>query len=370
MRIFNLIVIICITYAFTNIQGKLNGNYPKAATWNLEASKNLNFNVPSNGMFDYCKINGIKTLLCLEHTKLKYYNIESGNVYRTDSFDLPLDFTYQALRCLDQNTIIVSSGIPGKIILYDLKKKAQSIYDLPCDEKLAKVPPGPSLDKSGTFLLHNNRLYMAGLCVGESKNKKGDRPNGICLDLSSHKYSYFMDFPDIYYKYNWGELYYRIPFMTGDDLGRMIYSFPACHEIYLFNPKDKKVTSVPARSKLIADIKPFSYDQKIYQDPGNEKAMKYYFTSPSYSAIIYDKYRGFYYRMVDFPNPNYGDHNSYDKSCSIIIFDKSFNYLGETKLPKLVYNQHLLTTEDGLLIPYFNFQTLQFGFTLFKITKK
>jgi hypothetical protein len=370
MKMTNFFLIIFIFISCSNVNSNKNSNYLKEGTWSLQFSRNLNIDLPANFMFDYCKIIQTKTLLCLDKNKIYYYNIENGEIYKTDSLKFPQNFSPQAIRCLDPNTIIISATMPHRILIYHIKEKKQRIFDLPRDEKMAKLPPGLSLDRSGSFLLRNNLLYMSGICAGEGIFNKGDRPNGICLNFSTGKYSYFMDFPDIYYKHNWGGLYYRMAFMTGDDLGRIIYSFPACNDLYIYNPQNKTTMSVAGGSKFFSKISPFSNDQNVSVVKVKEDATKHYFINPSYSAVVYDNYRKLYYRMADFPNPDYGNNDSYYKPCSIIIFDKSFKYLGETKLPNLVYNQQLIVTEDGLVVPFFNFQTLRFGFSLFTISRK
>ena len=76
---------------------------------------------------------------------------------------------------------------------------------------------------------------------------------------------------------------------------------------------------------------------------------------PQYHNIMYDKYRDVYYRFVELPY-EFGRNESpygyqYAREFSVIIFDKDFNIIGETKFPgnKYFYKMSFVG-RDGLYI--------------------
>ena len=75
----------------------------------------------------------------------------------------------------------------------------------------------------------------------------------------------------------------------------------------------------------------------------------------SYSHIMYDKYRDIYYRFAEMPcelGPNeYVYNDAKAREFSVIIFDKDFRIIGETKFPgnKYFYKMSFIG-RDGLYI--------------------
>ena len=77
--------------------------------------------------------------------------------------------------------------------------------------------------------------------------------------------------------------------------------------------------------------------------------------SPSYHNIMYDKYRDVYYRIAELPYEFKQNESIFEtpkgREFSIIIFDKNFNIIGETKFPgnKYFYKMSFVG-RDGLYI--------------------
>ena len=74
-----------------------------------------------------------------------------------------------------------------------------------------------------------------------------------------------------------------------------------------------------------------------------------------YHNLMYDKYRDVYYRIVELPYELKVNESVFDdeknREFSIIIFDKDFNIIGETKFPgnKYLYKMSFVG-RDGLYI--------------------
>jgi len=98
---------------------------------------------------------------------------------------------------------------------------------------------------------------------------------------------------------------------------------------------------------------------------------------PKYHNIMYDKYRDVYYRIAEFPYEFKANESPFDdpkgREFSVIIFDKDFNIIGETKFPgnkyfykmSFVGRDGLYISENNLANPEFDENKLVFAcFTL------
>ena len=87
--------------------------------------------------------------------------------------------------------------------------------------------------------------------------------------------------------------------------------------------------------------------------------------NPSYHNIMYDKYRDVYYRIVELPYELKPNESPFDeprgREFSIIIFNKDFNIIGETKFPgnKYFYKMSFVG-RDGLYISENNLANPEF----------
>ena len=87
--------------------------------------------------------------------------------------------------------------------------------------------------------------------------------------------------------------------------------------------------------------------------------------NPSYCHIMYDKYRDVYYRFAEMPYELQPDESPVDdpkgREFSVIVFDKDFNIIGETKFPgnKYFYKMSFVG-RDGLYISENNLANPEF----------
>ena len=97
----------------------------------------------------------------------------------------------------------------------------------------------------------------------------------------------------------------------------------------------------------------------------------------SYLHVMYDKYRDIYYRFAEMPYEFQSNESPFDepkaREFSVIIFDKDFNIIGETKFPgnKYFYKMSFVG-RDGLYISENNLANPEFDenkqvFTCFKL---
>jgi len=91
------------------------------------------------------------------------------------------------------------------------------------------------------------------------------------------------------------------------------------------------------------------------KDAGDSRQLIKFRENPLYSRMMYDKYRDVYYRFAEMPYELQPDESPYEdpksREFSVIIFDKDFRIIGETKFPGNKYfNKMSFVGRDGLYI--------------------
>ncbi|WP_114750957.1 DUF4221 family protein [Pleomorphovibrio marinus] len=109
------------------------------------------------------------------------------------------------------------------------------------------------------------------------------------------------------------------------------------HEIQVFDLKSKKV--IDKMDVISNSVKKFNY---VNQIPAPGEALKNRFSSDRYGALLYDKYRDIFYRLI-WPSFNLDDldedYNHEDLELSrpylgVMVLDKEMNFLGEHRFAR------------------------------------
>lgn len=218
---------------------------------------------------------------------------------------------------------------------------------VPFIDNQTNCPPSRISVFSGVNFI-GGKFFYATFSVGESD--RGNRYCGAVLNLESMENTYIVPYPEIYQKANWGGNMFRLGYTCFNPQEKLfLYSFPASHNLYVYDMVNNKTRSFYAGSNRIDMISSYSNDvDEIYDD---NKSTKHYISNPSYGAIIYDKYRNLYYRIAEIPQDNGLGEYRMLKQLSIIILDQSFNIVGETCFSQ-PYGTTVLVSPDGLLIPF------------------
>lgn len=154
---------------------------------------------------------------------------------------------------------------------------------------------------------------------------------------------------------------------------RFIYSFYFDENIYIADPSHKIINKIPIKSKYINKV----------QLPDELKATAEDFCKNAlYGNLLYDKYRNVYYRIA-YPTSEIeksirpAELDIYGrKNFSVIILDKNFNKIGETKFPDNTYNSRvILILKDGIYISNSHYLNPKFddnilSFQKFKLNTK
>lgn len=175
------------------------------------------------------------------------------------------------------------------------------------------------------------------------------------INLTTNHVKFDHTYPiDIYGNdYNWtGGLYTDVYSQIHPTMNKIIYSFPASHDLYVTDLFSDDCEKVYAGSNFSNKIK--SINKEIEKTSMNDIS-QHIIENDSYAAILYDKYREVYYRFFRKAIPYSSIHTKWEeKPVSIIIMDKDFQYLGETTLGKWSewHWENSFVTEEGLNIEY------------------
>lgn len=109
----------------------------------------------------------------------------------------------------------------------------------------------------------NSKLLLSGYVIDDKSNIPGSFP--ICYIYDTHTAYYTpdntIDYPKFYYEHNWGWGNYRVVYSHVQG-NKILYSFPASHNVYCYDIANKKVMEYNAGSSLIKKIQPFAKDKE------------------------------------------------------------------------------------------------------------
>ena len=152
--------------------------------------------------------------------------------------------------------------------------------------------------------------------------------------------------------------------------GRLVCSLTGYDSIMVSDDL-KQVRWHNGKSRYLKSIRPRVYEANGFDWLRESKG------GPKYHNIMYDKYRDVYYRIAEFPYEFKANESPFDdpkgREFSVIVFDKDFNIIGETKFPgnkyfykmSFVGRDGLYISENNLANPEFDENKLVFAcFTL------
>lgn len=142
-----------------------------------------------------------------------------------------------------------------------------------------------------------------------------------------------------------------LEFSMASDGEHLVYSLVADHDLYVSDLDGKFLKTVAAKSKYIDQSFP-SFNEAT----DRFKTMKYVYASDRYERLLYDEYRGVFYRFV-FPKVEVQNEEEinqlrrFPRKFSVMILDKDLNVLGETLMPEnTYYPNNSFVGKEGLFI--------------------
>ncbi len=363
-----LLLTVLLLYLFPCQAQEKNLNFGKKSTVQLE--KQFDITLKSRTFLTYDGTD----LFCWDniHNRLYKFDFKSRTFTPPIKIEIKNPYEYEEMVCVGRDSLITFSWIENyNANLINGKGKLLKQYNIAPKNHLNYKESNTKLicycDLYGTIgkISHNGFFYYATKYLGESTNK-GKLFSSARLNLKSGVKEYVTEFPSIYNKYHWGFWAYNYPYITFNSKEQMIISYPACHQLYLYDIHTKKQKAVNAGSSLFKNIPPFSNKKEIKAELKDEY-IKHYQTNYAYGIIAYDKKHKLYYRQVRHPNKNWGKSANKTRKMSIIVLDEKFHFLGEVELPADKNYYRFIVTEQGIVASYIDFNNRKYGFTVFNI---
>ncbi|WP_192346308.1 DUF4221 family protein [Algoriphagus sp. Y33] len=117
---------------------------------------------------------------------------------------------------------------------------------------------------------------------------------------------------------------------------RLVYSLVADHNLYVTDLQGNLLKTVNSKSQFMEE----SFES--FDSTDRFETMKYVLASDRYERILYDEFRGVFYRFV-FPKVDVQNEEEIDqlrrfpRKFAVMILDKELNILGETLMPDTTY---------------------------------
>lgn len=132
---------------------------------------------------------------------------------------------------------------------------------------------------------------------------------------------------------------------------KLVYSFISDHNLYVSDMDGNEIEVVPAKSQYMNET------FESFPDVNDRTALyNYLYASDRYERMLYDKYRGVFYRFV-FPKVEVQNDEEinqlrrFPRKFAVMILDKDLNSLGETLMPvNTYYPGNSFVSKEGLYI--------------------
>ncbi len=229
------------------------------------------------------------------------------------------------------DSIFLFPASAGQIILTDTSKviKSKIIYEVPVGLTSAFVlsshyysPPTVMKDKLIV------KTHVAGDHRQVTDNELSSKNLGYIIDLFTGKVNLL---PHFYPKGYLSEGVRHFGYSFAVIGSKIVYSFFADHNLYYADLEASKLMKKNAPSRYL------NGEFENYPLDGDRiDRYKYFFSSPHYESLMYDKYRKVFYRFC-YPKVELEDQSEimnakfYPNSFSILILDSELNIIGETK---------------------------------------
>lgn len=155
-------------------------------------------------------------------------------------------------------------------------------------------------------------------------------PSVVSIDLISKAIDYSIPFSPVYDEVNWGGgFFFRHTSIAPYKEGKLLVSYPADNNLYLWDIADKKLSGTYAGAYDIDRIMPKdSTEEYISMDDGAWGS-----TQPRYATVLYDKYRDLIYRIATLPVEKDPKTKTEYRPMVVVVLDGDMNYIGEWTIP-------------------------------------
>lgn len=195
------------------------------------------------------------------------------------------------------------------------------------------MPAYPWLQTNSPMIYLDKELVFGGFMGAETTAQTiTNSPVTTIYDFQKDTIFFANNYPEQYIKYNWGGGFFKMPYFdVNKDKKNVIVSFPQDHNIYVYSLDSREQHKFYAGSSMIPEIKAFDPKKELRTQLDDNRTKRWFFSTPSYRNIIYDKYRDLYYRLFCLPLK---EGNDKWQPLGLIVLDGNFNYVGEGLLPE------------------------------------
>jgi hypothetical protein len=254
----------------------------------------------------------------------------------------PVDF-----QRISEDSMLIMPAYTKRMYLVNRKGEVLKRYDF-----TKNLPPGTPWKSEPIFFFDRYKtkclIHTFPLGAHRQPNDFYAIPVGAVFDyqVEQTKPNLFA-YPEVYQKGNvWGS-YQAIYRQTIDEEGQAILSFPMDGKVYV------KSLDGASLGEHEATCDAFTKSPTPIKASGDDE--EYNIQTDAYEDIVYDSYRKVYYRFAtkgraELPEKRVVSGAIY-KPAYVIILDKNFNKIGETRLPENRHNvQSFFVGKKGLYI--------------------
>lgn len=256
----------------------------------------------------------------------------------------------------NSDTVLAISNGMDKSTVYMWNKGNFQTMNIPVRVRKGSVEQYPRCRQDGGVLV-GGKWYFSCFRLGEYPDEMKSGKNRFPIlevDFKKGQSRFLGAYPELYAHNNMGTLNYWVPDVCSENNGNeILVGFKASPEMLLLNTANGSSRFVSVKS-IYADTIPLPLTEKG-RDYFSESESYYYFAQYThYGSICYDKWRNIYYRFVGIGLDDWTLDSDpllqNRKSWSVMVFDDSFNKLGEQYIgDSYVIDQHFVSP-DGLYI--------------------
>lgn len=275
------------------------------------------------------------------HQKIKIYQEGPNAVNGCESF------YYQ-----NPDSIWMYAPWGGRIFLLDEQgnlKDKRIIGDKSFNSSYS-VYPYPMTD--APYIVRNGNHFLQGM-AGHTEDSKIKPAVSLIYNYSKDSVCLGNEYPEVYGDMttlydNWDVFAYLQTSYTLSPNGEIVTSFHVSDSIYVHNPETGMRKSYYCG---------YSGHKNIYKGiaGGTDATIQKFIESTQYGAVIYDRFRDRYYRIIRLPLKEYDQDKlrieMLKKPLALIIMDGNFNIIGEYAMPEdKYYTSHIFVSPDGVNI--------------------
>lgn len=268
---------------------------------------------------------------------------------------------------IDSDSLLLFSYKTNTLLLASFHKKFAPrkliTFDTLQPREFSKV--SIEVSSAQPMLYKNGVVYLTGKAMLNdfiTKPSLNGIVNGVSYDLNSGITDYRVDFQSVWKERYWhNEQYYINQELSN---GNLVYSLAMKDSIAVVNPLTGQQTKFEFKTDEFGAEEKMRAKNVDLATLGDKKDLMAYLEKPRYGILIFDSYRNVYYRFITNGNE--------DRETNVIICDKNFQKIGESKLPKAyLAGAGLFVAKEGIFLRKgLKGDDSKIVYTLFKLTKK